>query len=144
MPVKPSESDWEERKGMITSLYIEQNWTLDEIKEEMAYKGLFATQYSQNPPVTNLLTMRSSKAQFERRLKGKWGLRKYRKREDWQLVSLVIERRKAIGKESQLIIDGKEVSEEKVKKEMARYCSTGKRRLQINGENIHPHPSRIQ
>ena len=43
MPVKPSESDWEERKGMITSLYIEQNWTLDEIKEEMAYKGLFAT-----------------------------------------------------------------------------------------------------
>ena len=88
--------------------------------------------------------MRSSKAQFERRLKGKWGLRKYRKREDWQLVSLVIERRKAVGKESQLIIDGKEVSEEKVKKEMARYCSTGKRRLQINGENIHPHPSRIQ
>jgi len=81
--------------------------------------------------------MKCRKAQFERRLKEKWGLRKYRKREDWQLVSLVIERRKALGKESQLIIDGKEVSEDKVKKETARYCSTGKRRLQINGETIH-------
>jgi hypothetical protein len=43
MPVKPSETDWEDRKSMITALYIEKNWTLDEIKEEMALKGFFAT-----------------------------------------------------------------------------------------------------
>ena len=43
MPVKPSESDWEDRKSMITALYIEHNWTLDEIKEEMALNGFFAT-----------------------------------------------------------------------------------------------------
>jgi len=41
--MKPSESDWEGRRSMITALYIEQNWTLDEIKEEMAVKGFFAT-----------------------------------------------------------------------------------------------------
>jgi len=43
MPGKPSESDWEDMKSTITSLYIEQNWTLDEIMEEMAFKGFFAT-----------------------------------------------------------------------------------------------------
>jgi hypothetical protein len=56
-----------------------------------------------------------SKSQYETRLK-KWGFGKY----NWHAISSTIDSRKLGGKESMVFLDGKAISNSKIRKEMQR------------------------
>jgi hypothetical protein len=69
---------------------------------------------------TCMLTTRTSKSQYETRLK-KWGFRKYSNRDDWLAVSSMLDTRRLQGKESSVLFDGKPIHKNRVRKGTQRY-----------------------
>jgi Ankyrin repeats (many copies) len=63
-----------------------------------------------------------SKPQFVRKLKS-WGCRKNTSSNDWKRIARTIQRRQCEGKESIVIINGEQVDNKRLRKELSRYKS---------------------
>lgn len=61
----------------------------------------------------------SSEAQFEYQLK-KWGFQKYLKKDDWKSISWEIARRKAVGKDSEVLFNNKLIPNANVHRQIVR------------------------
>ena len=87
---------------------------------EMMVKRRFYATWDKH---TKYLWLRLSifrKSQYELRFK-KWGIRKNRTSKEWKAIESAVTEREAKGKETEVRIDGKPISEKKLRKEMARY-----------------------
>ena len=62
----------------------------------------------------------SSKAQYIRQFK-KWRFEKNTKSERWKQIAKVVAKRKSRGKESEVSIHDRNISEKQLRKEMSRY-----------------------
>lgn len=94
---------WEREKEHIRALYLDQDKTLDELVKCMAEDhGFYAT-----------------RAQYIRRLDS-WKMRKYSTKEEWEYVDSLVRKRKLDGKESEVIMGGKLITAQKLKKELGR------------------------
>ncbi|KAJ4256704.1 hypothetical protein NW762_008800 [Fusarium torreyae] len=96
---------WEAQKDRIASLYVDQDKTLDEVIKYMAEQHDF----------------HASKPQYIRKVTVNWKLRKNSKKEEWEHASALVSKRKAEGKVTRLMMNGKIISNKKRKKEMTRY-----------------------
>lgn len=67
-------------------------------------------------PCTNVL---SSKAQFEYQLK-KWGFQRYLNKNDWKSISREIARRKAAGKDSEVLFNNRLIPNANVHRQIVR------------------------
>jgi hypothetical protein len=77
-----------------------------------------------------------SKAQYELHFK-KWDFRKYRKKDDWEIVARKINKRKREHKESEVYIDRNLIESKKVRKETSRYGSMSTTtEMQFQGNHI--------
>ncbi|KAH7486234.1 hypothetical protein FOMA001_g4206 [Fusarium oxysporum f. sp. matthiolae] len=104
---------WEAQRSRITELYVNQDKTLDEVIQIMAETNFHAT-----------------KPQYIRKVNVNWKLQKNYTKEKWRHAGVLVEKRQAEGKLTELSIDGKVISEKRRKKELRRYHA-----LQV-GENF--------
>ncbi|KAJ0147552.1 Uncharacterized protein HZ326_9795 [Fusarium oxysporum f. sp. albedinis] len=107
---------WEAQRSRITELYVNQDKTLDEVIQIMAETNFHAT-----------------KPQYIRKVNVNWKLQKNYTKEKWRHAGVLVEKRQAEGKLTELSIDGKVISEKRRKKELRRYHA-----LQV-GENCMCH-----
>ncbi|ETS77149.1 hypothetical protein PFICI_11023 [Pestalotiopsis fici W106-1] len=101
----PSKSEWESQKDAIRELYLNQNYTLKELMERMHSAGFVAT-----------------KSQYETKFKA-WGFSKNDTNipaATWKHVGYKIAKRKRVGDNSTIFIDGAEVDQKRVRKEISR------------------------
>ncbi|KAH8821774.1 hypothetical protein F5884DRAFT_102070 [Xylogone sp. PMI_703] len=104
---------WERYKDVIHELYITKGHPLKDSKRRT----------KKHPPDGIIRIMKErygfikTKAQYEKKF-NEWGWKKYRKREDWEILARKM--RKRNGKKTAIYIDGKETSMEKVQKEISR------------------------
>ncbi|BCS18261.1 uncharacterized protein APUU_11089A [Aspergillus puulaauensis] len=96
-----ADDSWDAHRAEIEQLYIQDNKTLKCIAEFMSSKGF-----------------RKTKSQYETQFK-KWGLRKKQtvpRNTDWNFIAKRVEKRKRLGKENEVVIDGETIPSEKVRK----------------------------
>ncbi|KAF4967244.1 hypothetical protein FSARC_5156 [Fusarium sarcochroum] len=113
-------TEWEAHKALITRLYVSEDKTLDEVKQYMKEHCGFV----------------ASKAQYIRKVNVNWKLRKYSTKEEWEHASSLVSKRKAEGKATQLMMNGKTVSHKKRKKEMRRY-PTSQIQQTVSGQGLY-------
>ena len=113
---------WEDHKEKMTTLFLKQNKTLDEVRDEMEACG-FHARYAASYTAPDLVNAMASKANYERRFK-KWGVRKRSQNPKlkWTSISRKIEKRKAAGKQSEVYERGAKLPSKKLCKEISRYC----------------------
>ena len=58
-------------------------------------------------------------SQYERQLKS-WGIRKYRKRDEWRVIRRVVDERRLEGRDSAVLIDGVVQPSDRLEREFAR------------------------
>jgi hypothetical protein len=123
MPPGPNSMDWIAHKDTIQTLYLEEDRKLlgpEGVMEVMLNRHQFSATYVLRfhlIGVDGILTV-FRKSQYETMFR-KWGFRKNMKKEDWQAISkLYNEQREANAK---VIYKGKEISQQKLKKELRRY-----------------------
>lgn len=68
-----------------------------------------------------LSNKKGRKPQYIRKVNVNWKLQKNYTKEKWQHASALVEKRQAEGKLTKLSIDGKLISEKRLKKELRRY-----------------------
>ncbi|KAM5381106.1 hypothetical protein ACJZ2D_003022 [Fusarium nematophilum] len=96
---------WESQKDRIRSLYLDQDKTLDEVRQIMADQHGF----------------HASKPQYIRRVTVLWKMRKNSTKEEWAQAGALLAKRKAEGKPTDLMMVNKIVPKKKLKKELKRY-----------------------
>ncbi|KAG9501164.1 hypothetical protein J7337_006848 [Fusarium musae] len=105
---KISEAIWERHKSVIRTLYIEEDNSPEKVSEVLRDKYGFA----------------ASRHQIIRRL-ARWKFKKYTTKEEWVYTSSQIQRRKEQnGKKTEIVLNGKTVSEKKLSKALGRYVGT--------------------
>lgn len=103
-------------------MYLEQNKTIDEIIGFMAENHQFCASYVYStilPTETNAIYR---KKQYIRKVTVNWKLRKNTKKEEWEQASVLVLKRKAEGKLTQLTIHGKIIPDKRSKRETRRYA----------------------
>ncbi|KAF4453145.1 hypothetical protein F53441_4142 [Fusarium austroafricanum] len=95
---------WEENKEHIRALYIDKNTKLDELIHLMERDHAFV----------------ATKAQYIRKL-GNWKMKKNATQGEWKHAERLIGKRKLEGKDTDIVIKGKVVSANKLRKELGRY-----------------------
>ncbi|RBR11897.1 hypothetical protein FVER53590_04813 [Fusarium verticillioides] len=102
---KISEAIWERHKSVIRTLYIEEDNSPEKVSEVLRDQYGFA----------------ASRHQIIRRL-ARWKFKKYTTKEEWVYTSSQIQRRKEQnGKKTEIVLNGKTVSEKKLSKALGRY-----------------------
>ncbi|KAL9628960.1 MAG: hypothetical protein Q9164_007082 [Protoblastenia rupestris] len=101
---KISDAEWNIHKARLHALYIGDNKTLDQVIEIAACD----------------LGFKSSKAQYIRQFK-KWAFEKNSNIDQWKAVTRVVCKRKFRGKDTEISIKGRRISDRKLRKEMSRY-----------------------
>ena len=117
-----ADPEWERHKETIHSLYVDRKFKLEGLVETMAespYGFQRRYNYKMNNRETAGTDPLSSKAQFEYQLR-KWGFKKYLKKEDWEHISQEIARRKAAGKESEVLFNNKLIQGANVHRQIVR------------------------
>ncbi|KAF5724328.1 ankyrin repeat-containing protein [Fusarium mundagurra] len=107
MPRAPkiSEAIWERHKSIIRTLYIDEDNSPEEVSEALRDKYGFT----------------ASRHQIIRRL-ARWKFKKYTTKEEWVYTSSQIQRRKEQdGKKTEIVLNGKIISEKKLNKALGRY-----------------------
>ncbi|KAF7553420.1 hypothetical protein G7Z17_g3661 [Cylindrodendrum hubeiense] len=97
-------AQWELHKKQIRTLYLVEDNTLDQTIKIM----------------TNRYGFSATDKQYVRKLKN-WGMKKNVRSHQWKKSVSLVQGRKALGKETKLIIDGMNISAKRMKKEMSRY-----------------------
>ncbi|RKK30890.1 hypothetical protein BFJ66_g16099 [Fusarium oxysporum f. sp. cepae] len=95
---------WEENKDYIRALYLDENKSLNELVRLMKEKHGFE----------------ATKAQYIRKL-GNWKMKKNATKDIWKHAEKLIEKRKVDGKDTEIVINGRIISEKRLKKEQGRY-----------------------
>ncbi|KAH6999553.1 ankyrin repeat-containing domain protein [Ilyonectria destructans] len=98
-------AEWDRHKDHIHDMYVVQGKTLEELISFMAKDHGFEP----------------TKAQYVRKLDG-WNMRKNFKKEEWEHANTLVRKRKAAGKESELVISGRVIDGEKRRKALNRYA----------------------
>lgn len=98
---------WDHHEAIIKSLYVERKVKLGDLIKIMATSHRF----------------RKTKSQYESQFKI-WGIRKYRKIEDWKSIGRNIAERRRAGKESRVYIDGELIPKSRVQKQTSRHAFT--------------------
>ncbi|KAF5638608.1 ankyrin repeat-containing protein [Fusarium tjaetaba] len=102
---KISEAIWERHKSIIRTLYIDEDNSPEKVSEVLQDKYGFTV----------------SRHQIIRRL-AKWKFKKYTTKEEWVYTSSQIQRRKKKdGKKTEIVLNGKPISEKKLSKALGRY-----------------------
>ncbi|KAF4952040.1 hypothetical protein FGADI_7040 [Fusarium gaditjirri] len=102
---KIPEASWESHKSIIRTLYIDEDNSPEKVTEVLRDKYGFT----------------ASRHQIIRRL-AKWKFKKYTTKEEWVYTSSQIQRRKdQDGKETEIVLNGKAISEKKLNKAIRRY-----------------------
>ncbi|KAH7000485.1 ankyrin repeat-containing domain protein [Ilyonectria destructans] len=97
-------AQWDAHKEQIRALYLAEDKTLDQTIEIMRERHGFS----------------ATDKQYVRKLKA-WGMKKNVSSHQWKQSVSLVQKRKALGKETKLTIDGMVISAKKMKKEMGRY-----------------------
>lgn len=124
-----ADPEWESQKATIESLYVRNNLKLEGpggLRDTMARSHGFVKRYR----VLSLEQIRDliqlflfSKAQYERYLKT-WGMRKYRKKDDWKSIGCKVAERKRAGKDSDVYFNNKVIPKARVQKQIRRHDSS--------------------
>ncbi|KAF5629602.1 multiple ankyrin repeats single kh domain protein [Fusarium sp. NRRL 25303] len=102
---KISEAIWERHKSIIRTLYIDEDNSPEKVSEILRDKYGFT----------------ASRHQIIRR-HARWKFKKYTTKEEWVYTSLQIQRRKEQdGKKTEIVLNGKTISEKKLSKALGRY-----------------------
>ncbi|KAF5248893.1 hypothetical protein FANTH_5696 [Fusarium anthophilum] len=102
---KIPEASWERHKSIIRTLYIDEDNSPEEVSEVLRDKYGFT----------------ASRHQIIRRL-ARWKFKKYTTKEEWVYTSSQIQRRKEQdGKKTEIVLNGKTISEKKLNKALRRY-----------------------
>ncbi|KAF4633915.1 hypothetical protein G7Y89_g4202 [Cudoniella acicularis] len=120
-------TDWDQFKNTLRTLYLEQNLSLLEVRNKMA----------------KTYQLYRSKAQYELQFK-KWNFRKNQTAEEWKILAHKIVKRKREQKDSEVSFNGKLISPKKLRKETLRYGSSGAAEPPLQTANsrrlLHTHP----
>ncbi|KAF4950031.1 hypothetical protein FGADI_8477 [Fusarium gaditjirri] len=95
---------WEENRDYIRALYLDGNKNLNELIRLMEENHGFV----------------ATKAQYIRKL-GNWKMKKNTTKDVWKHAEKLIDKRKIDGKDTEIVINGKIISEKRLKKERGRY-----------------------
>ncbi|MCJ1332678.1 hypothetical protein MMC10_009372 [Thelotrema lepadinum] len=98
-----SAQDWEMRKETITSLYIGEDMSINDLVKCMDNRGF-----------------RANKGQFERKLRT-WGISKNLPPKQWKAIAKKIKVRKAMSKASDVYLYGQRLCSPKIRKAIQRY-----------------------
>ncbi|KAH8662646.1 ankyrin repeat-containing domain protein [Ilyonectria robusta] len=97
--------EWDRHKDHIHDVYVVQGKTLEELISFMAKDHGFEP----------------TKAQYVRKLDG-WNMRKNFKKEEWEHADALVRKRKAAGKDTELVISGRVIEGKKRRKALNRYA----------------------
>ncbi|KAI0470215.1 ankyrin repeat-containing domain protein [Xylaria cf. heliscus] len=100
---KLSDQQWENHKDLIRKAYLEDNGSLKEVQSKLKEQGLIVTAN-----------------QIETKMRS-WNFRKNVDKETWVSIDHHITKRKRDGKESEVILSGKRMKQQTVKRETDRY-----------------------
>ncbi|KAI1173364.1 hypothetical protein F4777DRAFT_558227 [Nemania sp. FL0916] len=114
---------WDEHKNVLEQLFLEKNYTLKNVKQEMETKFGF--------PMFPL-------ARYETTLRDRYGFRKNLKRSDWPSLAYHTEKRKHLGKSSQVYLRGILQDPKKISKEIRRYSDRRGIREQVMRNHTPP------
>ncbi|RYP23815.1 hypothetical protein DL765_000892 [Monosporascus sp. GIB2] len=103
----PKRKDWDKHRKEIERLYIDEGWVLNEVVDYMRSKRDF----------------QAAKISYERQL-SRWGIRK--NIVGWGAITTGCEQRRLDGKETNVIVANKRVSQDTVKRQIRRYVTTAK------------------
>jgi Clr5 domain len=127
-----SEDNWERHKATIRKLYLEENKTLDEVIEVMNEAYGFVSAYKPSFGATYIHSYLSSKSNYERRIR-RWKFRKNHAASEWEAVVQRVQSRDRDGKKSNVYIDTRSVSSEKLQRKVALYCSGPRFGIETSG-----------
>ncbi|KAL6411549.1 hypothetical protein AUP68_05265 [Ilyonectria robusta] len=98
-------AEWDRHKDHIQDMYVVQGKTLEDLISCMARDHGFEP----------------TKAQYVCKLDG-WNMRKNFKKEEWEHANTLVRKRKASGKDSELVMSGRVIDGEKRRKALNRYA----------------------
>ncbi|KAF5014425.1 hypothetical protein F66182_14599 [Fusarium sp. NRRL 66182] len=105
---------WERHKAEIASLY--RGSTLERAMQLMSQRHGF----------------QASKNQYTSMLK-RWGIRKYSSAQDWKKIDSCIRKRQLKGKDTNAVLNGNLISQDKLEKKILRHISFTDRIFEVNG-----------
>lgn len=119
---KITEAEWNLHKARLQSLYITDNRTLEQVITLAASDYGFQARLGFAIYILHfVLTIRdTSKTQYIRQFK-KWGFEKNAKSNQWKEAIGDVHKRKSQGKDSEVYIKDKLISNKKLRKEMSRH-----------------------
>ncbi|KAF2679512.1 ankyrin [Lentithecium fluviatile CBS 122367] len=106
-----SEEEWDKHKDTIRDLFLTQNKKLE------GEDGLITIMEKNH-------TFSASRAQYETRLK-RWDFRKYANKDQWNAIFHTLDVRESQGKETEVVLRGEVLRQERIEKERKRYGATG-------------------
>ncbi|KIW11762.1 hypothetical protein PV08_09034 [Exophiala spinifera] len=118
-PSGPQHDDWEAKRNIIERLYISEGKSLKTVQAIMLAEHHFSATFVFW--ISHILTLLNfhSKSQYEMRFND-WGLRKKVKHRDWIDIDCYVQRRKRLGVDSDVYIDGILIPPKKLRKKARR------------------------
>ncbi|KAF2134192.1 ankyrin [Dothidotthia symphoricarpi CBS 119687] len=123
---KISEQIWDSHRSTLERLYVQEGKELQYVIDFMQNQERFL----------------ASKSQYEYQFR-KWKFRKNLKRKDWPVVIGIVEKRRRLGKDSEILFNGIVLSDERIERETARYGSALKTSNQLPEGQQHDLPDDI-